>query len=313
MPPAGESESAEGDGDAAASGNGPPGETSAESTGTARGLLELTRPGNTVSAGVLTFTGSFVAAGVFASPFRVAAAVLATVFATGAGNAVNDYFDREIDAINRPDRPIPRGAVSSRGALAFSVALFLGAVVCAALLPLEALGIAVVNLLALVAYTEYFKGLPGVGNVVVGYLTGSTFLFGAAAVGDPFDRSVLVLFGLAALATFTREVVKDVEDIAGDREEGLRTLPIVVGERVALGIGLAAMVVATAASAFPYLESGFGIAYLALVVPADLLMLAACVRSFADPSVAQRRLKRGMLLATAAFIAGRVFMPAGPI
>ncbi|MDS0292866.1 geranylgeranylglycerol-phosphate geranylgeranyltransferase [Halogeometricum luteum] len=312
MPPAGESESAD-RGDAAASEGAPPDATSAASTGTARGLLDLTRPGNTLSAGVLTFTGSFVAAGLFASPFRVAAAVLATVFATGAGNAVNDYFDREIDAINRPDRPIPRGAVSSRGALAFSVALFLGAVVCAALLPLEALGIAVVNLLALVAYTEYFKGLPGVGNVVVGYLTGSTFLFGAAAVGDPLNRSVLVLFGLAALATFTREVVKDVEDLAGDREEGLRTLPIVAGERVALGVGLAAMVVATAASVLPYLESGFGLAYLALVVPADLLMLAACVRSFSDPAVAQRRLKRGMLLATAAFIAGRVFMTGAPV
>ncbi|SFR42064.1 geranylgeranylglycerol-phosphate geranylgeranyltransferase [Halogeometricum limi] len=306
MPPAAESGSSADDGVSA--------DDSASGVAeTARALLELTRPGNIVSAGVLTFTGAFVAAGVFGTPSRVLAAVLATVFATGAGNAVNDYFDRDIDAINRPDRPIPRGAVSSRGALAFSVALFLGAVVCAVLLPVEALAIAVVNLLALVAYTEYFKGLPGVGNAIVGYLTGSTFLFGAAAVDQPLDASVLVLFGLAALATLTREIVKDVEDLEGDREEGLRTLPIVAGEGVSLGLGFLAMIVATVASIYPYVAGAFGPVYLALVLPADLVMLSACVRSFENPSLAQRRLKQGMLLATVAFIAGRLFITPGPV
>ncbi|WP_144900996.1 geranylgeranylglycerol-phosphate geranylgeranyltransferase [Halobellus captivus] len=272
---------------------------------TLRGLLDLTRPGNTVAAGVLTFTGAFVAAGVDSSAVAVVASVAATIFATGAGNAVNDYFDRDIDRINRPDRPIPRGAVSARGALAFSVALFLGAVVAALALPLPAIAIAVVNLLALVAYTELFKGLPGVGNIVVAYLTGSTFLFGAAAVGRLTDSAALVLFALAALATLTREIVKDVEDLAGDRAEGLSTLPIVVGEGTALRLGAVVLAVAVAASAAPYLLGTFGIVYLALVVPADVLMLAAVRQSFSDPSNAQRRLKRGMFLATGAFVTGR--------
>ncbi|RLM53697.1 geranylgeranylglycerol-phosphate geranylgeranyltransferase [Halobellus sp. Atlit-31R] len=275
-------------------------------TATLRGLLELTRPGNAVAAGVLTFTGAFVASGFGSGPTAVVAAVLATVFATGAGNAINDYFDRDIDRINRPDRPIPRGAVSPRGALAFSVALFLGAVVAALVLPVVAIAIAVANLAALLAYTELFKGLPGVGNVVVAYLTGSTFLFGAAAVGRLGDPAALVLFALAGLATLTREIVKDVEDLAGDREEGLRTLPIVVGESVALRVGAAVLVVAVAASALPYAMGIFGLAYLLLVVPADGVMLTAVAQSFDRPAAAQRRLKRGMFLATAAFVVGRV-------
>ncbi|MFD1600927.1 geranylgeranylglycerol-phosphate geranylgeranyltransferase [Halobellus rarus] len=279
--------------------------TSGPDRATVRGLLELTRPGNAVAAGVLTFTGAFVAAGVGSDPIAVVAAVAATVFATAAGNAVNDYFDRDIDRINRPDRPIPRGAVSARGALAFSVALFLGAVVAALALPLLAIAIAVVNLLALVAYTEVFKGLPGVGNAVVAYLTGSTFLFGAAAVARLADPAVLVLFALAALATLTREIVKDVEDVSGDREEGLRTLPIVAGERAALRAGAVVMGVAVVASAVPFLMGTLGIVYLLLVLPADGVMLAAVRASFSTPSVAQRRLKRGMFLAAAAFVAGR--------
>jgi len=270
-----------------------------------RGFLELTRPGNAVAAGVLTFTGAFVAGNALSLPFAVAAAVVATVCATGAGNAVNDYFDRDIDRVNRPDRPIPRGAVSPRGALAFSGLLFAVAVVAALTLPLAALVIAVVNSLALIAYTEFFKGLPGVGNVVVAYLTGSTFLFGGASVGRPLSSSVLVLFFLAAVATLTREIVKDVEDVEGDRAEGLRTLPIVVGERAALRLGTAALVVAVLASGLPVLVGNFGLAYLALVVPADALMLRATYRSYDDPSAGQRGLKRGMFVAAAAFVVGR--------
>ncbi|MFC7166472.1 geranylgeranylglycerol-phosphate geranylgeranyltransferase [Halospeciosus flavus] len=274
-------------------------------TSSLRAYVELTRPVNTVAAGVLTAIGAFVAGGLLAEPVQAAAAVVATWFATGAGNAINDYFDRDIDRINNPERPIPRGDASPRGALAFSVVLFAGAVVSVvAFLPLLAIAIAVVNLLALVTYTTVFKGLPGAGNAVVAYLGGSTFLFGAAAVGDPLAG--VVLFVLAALSTFTREVVKDVEDVEGDREEGLNTLPIAVGERRALWVGAVVLVVAVLASPLPYLWGTFGLAYLVAVAPADVVMLYAARRSFDDPAAGQSLLKYGMFLAAAAFVVGRV-------
>ncbi|WP_276257389.1 geranylgeranylglycerol-phosphate geranylgeranyltransferase [Haloglomus litoreum] len=280
---------------------------------TARGLLELTRPGNAVASGVLTFIGAFVAGlsgpvgGLVvetAPELRAAAAVLATVLAVGGGNAINDYFDREIDRINAPDRPIPRGAVSPGGALAFAVGLFAVAVGFALLLPLPAIGIALFNLLALVAYTELFKGLPGVGNLVVAYLGGSTFLFGGAAVGGDLSTAG-VLFALAALSTFAREVVKDVEDVAGDREEGLNTLPIAVGERRALVVAALALGLAILASPLPYVTGTFGAAYLVLVLPADGVMAYAAYESFADATAGQSRLKYGMFLAMASFVVGR--------
>lgn len=266
------------------------------------GLLELMRPVNALAAGLLTFTGSFVAGGAFGRPLAVVAAVVATVTATAAGNAVNDYFDRDVDRVNRPDRPIPRGTVTPREALRFSALLGVVAMVAAVLLPKVAIAIAVVNLLALIAYTKLFKGLPGVGNVVVASLTGSTFLFGGAAVGDVFGAGTLAV--LAGVATLTREIVKDVEDIAGDETEGLRTLPIVVGERRALWVGVVAIAIAVAASVVPYFES-FGLAYLLVVVPADAVMLHAACLAFRDPATAQRRLKLGMFVAAAAFIVGR--------
>jgi geranylgeranylglycerol-phosphate geranylgeranyltransferase len=278
------------------------------SGGLVRGLLDLVRPGNAVAAAVLTFTGAFVAAGGAvwgAAAGATVAAVVATAAATGGGNAVNDYFDRAVDAVNRPDRPIPRGAVSARGALAFALALFALAVVAAATLPAVALAIAVVNAAALAAYTKVFKGLPGVGNLVVALLTGSTFLFGGAAVGRPLAPGLLVMAALAAAATLGRELIKDVEDVAGDREEGLRTLPIVAGERPALALAAVAVSASVLASGLPVATGTFGLAYIAVVLPADAVMVHGAVRSFADAGAGQRRLKTGMFLAASAFVVGR--------
>lgn len=270
--------------------------------GRLRGLVELTRPVNAIAAGALAFLGAFVG-GIGGHVTVVAAAIGATVLAAGAGNAINDYFDRDIDRINAPERPIPRGAVAPRTALAFSLLLFAAAVVLALALPTLALAIATVNLLALVAYTTFFKGLPGVGNAVVAYLVGSAFLFGGAVVGNV--EATVVLFVLAAVSTLTREIIKDVEDLRGDREEGLRTLPIAVGSKQALTIGAVLLLAAVLASPLPYLQGTFGLAYLIVVVPADALMIYATWESFADPTDGQSHLKYGMFLATAAFVIGR--------
>ncbi|WP_273837081.1 geranylgeranylglycerol-phosphate geranylgeranyltransferase [Halococcus sp. PRR34] len=268
-----------------------------------RGFVELIRPGNAIAAGFLTFIGAFVA-DAFADPVMIGAAVGATIAATGAGMSINDYFDREIDRINQPDRAIPRGAVTPREALGFSIVLFAIAVALVLLLPVLAIVIAGVNLFALVAYTKLFKGFSGLGNIVVGYLTGSAFLFGAAAVGS-VTVAVLVLFALAALSTVAREIVKDVEDMEGDREEGLRTLPIVVGDRTSLILAAVVLALAVLASPVPFIRGTFGIAYLVLVIPCDLLMLYSVYEGFRNPTAGQSHLKYSMYLAAVAFVVGR--------
>nr|WP_255666528.1 geranylgeranylglycerol-phosphate geranylgeranyltransferase [Haladaptatus sp. DYF46] len=272
-----------------------------------QGLFELTRPGNAIAAGVLSFIGAFVAEGtaVFSNSGAIGAAIVTTILATGAGMAINDYFDRDIDRINDPERPIPRGAVAPRTVLIFSLILFAIAGALALLLSRLATAIAVVNLVALIMYTELFKGLPGVGNLLVSYLGGSTFLFGAAAVSQ-VNTPVFVLFLLAALSTFARELIKDIEDIEGDREGGMKTLPITIGYRPSLLIALVVLLIAVLASPIPYLIGIFGIAYLVLVTPAILVTIYAGYLSVDDPSVGQSILKYAMYISAVAFIGGRI-------
>ncbi len=268
------------------------------------GLVQLTRPGNVAGSAVLAGVGVYVAAA-FDQPVALVVAAVATALGTAAGNAINDYFDREIDAINRPERPIPSGRVAPRDALLLAGgALGIAFLMTIALLPIEAIAIAVVVLVLLVTYTQVFKSTPGGGNAVVAVLVASALWFGGAAAGDV--AAVGILGSLAGVATFSREVVKDIEDRPGDEAEGLRTLPIVIGVRRAWWVAGLALLVGALLSPIPYLRDTFELVYLVGVVPAIAVMGAGWVLSRGSPSRGQRLLKVGMYLALAAFVIGRL-------
>ncbi len=86
--------------------------------------------------------------------------------------------------------------------------------------------IALFNSLLLILYAKTLKGTPPLlGNLSIGYLTGSVFYSGASIFGFGGIKALSVLFLLAALAITAREIVKDIEDMEGDSLEGADTLP----------------------------------------------------------------------------------------
>ncbi len=258
--------------------------------------MEIMRPGNCLMAAVAALIG-FLVADARPEPLTAALVLLAVFVVTGAGNAANDYFDREIDAVNRPGRPIPSNRISPDRALSWSIVLFaLGCLAALFINPL-AFAIAAFNSILLYLYARNLKVTPFAGNLAVGYLTGSTFLFGGAA-GNNVEITAF-LFLLASLATLAREIEKDIEDEAGDRISGAKTLPIVIGEgRSSL---LAALFV-LAAIGLSYLAP-LGRAYIAAVTVADILFLVALASIIrGEAPRAQKMLKMGMAAALAAFL-----------
>ncbi|MDF0590553.1 geranylgeranylglycerol-phosphate geranylgeranyltransferase [Candidatus Methanocrinis natronophilus] len=258
--------------------------------------LEIMRPGNCLLAGMAALIGLLVAGGT-PEPLTLALVFFAVFAVTGAGNSVNDYFDREIDAVNRPRRPIPSGRISPDRARGWSIVLFAAGCASALFINPLAFAIAAANSILLYLYARSLKVTPFAGNLAVGYLTGSTFLFGGAAGGDV--GITVFLFSLAALATLAREIEKDIEDVPGDRASGARTLPIVIGERRSSILAALFVVVAIVLS---YLAP-LGRAYLVAVTVADLLFLLALVRILqGDAPRAQKMLKAGMTAALVAFM-----------
>ncbi|TRZ69016.1 MAG: geranylgeranylglycerol-phosphate geranylgeranyltransferase [Methanothrix sp.] len=263
-------------------------------------LLDILRRGNCLMASAAALIGLLIAD---PSPEFVTAMLvfLAVFVVTGAGNAINDYFDRDIDKVNRPQRPIPSGRIKPETARAWSLLLFASGCILAFQINLLAVGIGLFNSALLYIYAKNLKGAPLVGNLSVGYLTGSAFLFGGVA--GEFPERTVFLFILASLVTVSREIEKDIEDVEGDREDGARTLPIVAGEKTASRLAALFALVAVGLSYVPSL----GRAYLGVVAVADLFFLAAATLILqGDATKAQHCLKRGMAVALTAFLIAAV-------
>jgi len=272
------------------------------------GYLRLARPLNCGMSAVGVGIAAVVAvgwAGVQAIPWTILLAAGAAALFTAGGNALNDYFDRDTDAVNHPDRPIPRGEMSADEALRFAALTFALSLALASLVGLLAVGIVVVNFVVMVAYEKTLKARGAGGNLLIAYLVGSLFVFGGAAAyrGDlaALDRT-LVLGLLAALTTAGREVAKDIEDLAGDVDRV--TLPRRIGVRGAGAIAAAAFGAGVVLSIVPYVLQILGTVYLGVVLVADIIFMWSGAYSARNPGRAQRAAKYGMVVALAAFLLG---------
>jgi geranylgeranylglycerol-phosphate geranylgeranyltransferase len=270
-------------------------------------LLELMRYRNCAMAGLAAVIGGFIAYSPTQGPFLLLPVFFTVFLVTGAGNAINDYFDAGIDAINRPDRPIPSGRISKESAYTFSIALFAAGVIISFFIGTIPFLIAAFNSLILYFYAFLLKRKVFVGNLSVAYLTGSTFLFGGAAFGEKGIGITLVLFFLSMLATLAREIVKAIEDIDGDRKEGASTLPIRIGEKRSAYVACTFGILAVILSPLPYLMNLFNQSYLYVVGIADALFLYAIVLILKkNPSASSKFFKIAMFFALLAFIAGSI-------
>lgn len=271
-------------------------------------FLELIRYGNCAMAGLAGVLGAAIAYSAVPGEVIWMPLIFAAVFLiTGAGNAINDYFDASIDAINRPDRPIPSGRIKRDSAFIFSIALFAAGIIISYFIGSSFIPffIAVFNSSLLYLYAFSLKRKVFVGNISVSYLSGSTFLFGGAAYGIEGIRFTLVLFFLSMLATLARELVKSIEDMEGDKKDGAVTLPIKIGERpaayAACGFGLLVVLL----SPLPYFMELFNEYYLFVVGIADIFFLYAMALVLKkNPSASSRYFKVAMFFALLAFIAG---------
>ena len=156
------------------------------------------------------------------------------------GHYLSDYFDRELDAIAKPHRPIPSGRLPARTALACGVLAMLCVAALAVLTGWRTSLIAVLAVAAVLAYGLRLKALGIAGNLVRGALGALALLYGAATV-PPLDWTALLPFVAAFwLHDTCSNLVGTLRDVDGDRAGGYRTLPVThgtaTGVRAALGL-----------------------------------------------------------------------------
>lgn len=271
-----------------------------------RAWADLVRPGNAALAVAGVVLGGYLAAGgqafAGASAGRLALAALSATLVGAGANALNDRLDVATDRINRPERPIPSGRVREGEATALWAGLSALAVALGAAVSPWHGAVAAGSVAVLAAYSRWLKGTPLVGNVVVALVVAFALVYGGAAVGG----GGLVWLGAAfALAVnLARELVKDVEDVAGDRAANLATAPVRWGVRPVAGLAAALVVLVLAVLPLPVLTGTVPSAFLlgALGAAGALAASLGALLPLSAPDArrASRWLKASMLLGMAA-------------
>lgn len=248
-----------------------------------RGLFSLMRPLNVAIAFLSVVFAGLIAGAGFASLPVLARAGFAAVFLGAAGNILNDVLDVAIDAVNKPDRAIVSGAVSRAGAAVWAAACAAAGLLLSASIGAEVFVIGAVALALMGIYCAWLKRVPLVGNLAVAVVTGLAFLFGAAAAGNASAGIVPALFAL--FFNLAREVLKDLEDMEGDRAGAVRTYPLVSGIRPSLLFVSAMVGILVPCTVLPYIWKLYGGWYLATVVAGvDTVLVYAAIAMWRSPT-----------------------------
>lgn len=276
-----------------------------------QGYFSIMRPMNAIVAGLAAVIGFFIATSTIIP--AVLLLVIIVFLVTAGGNVINDYYDSEIDAINRPDRPIPSGKVKKETAYHIAAALFIAGIILSFFTNPLCAGIAVFNSVVLVFYASHLKKSFMLGNIAVSYLSASIFLFGGALSGTEGVLRLVPLALITFLAMMSRELLKDAEDVEGDRASDAVTYPIRYGIITTIRVSLFFIIGAIFASIIPV--HLWGPWYLSGIAIVDLLILYAVLRPLkcSTPEClkmtrATALLKYGMFASLVVFTLSAVFL-----
>lgn len=218
-----------------------------------------------------------------------------------AAMVINDYYDRKIDAINEPNRPIPSGLIKTREALAFMATLIIVGFVFAILVsPLSfgvlCFGVAAVSLVITATYITVGKrsGLPG--NFLVSACVTIPFIYGSITAIGTVGLNVLLFASMAFLSNTGREITKGIVDVKGDSAEGVRTLAVRFGERNAAVAAVGFFIFAVALTPVTWFLGLVGVWFIPFVLVTDVGLIVCSALLLRDHSREKaRRIKKVVL------------------
>jgi len=179
--------------------------------------------------------------------------VIATICIAAAGNIINDIYDVEIDKVNKPNKVLIGKRISERNAnklfvLFNIVGVAIGFYLANSISKPSFAALFIVFSALLYLYASYLKGILLIGNLLVSALVAMSLiivalfdLFPAITPQNQATQSavfkIVLQYALFALfINFIREIVKDLQDINGDKKGGMNTLPIALGRKRTISI-----------------------------------------------------------------------------
>lgn len=228
------------------------------------GIIKIIRPLNFV----ITFASAVIAVLIASADevpvIKMLLAGTAASFVMAGGNIINDYFDVEIDKINRPGRPIPSGQVSKSSALILYIFFTVLGLACSHFININAFLIVIFSIIVIFLYSYRLKRIALGGNLLISGLTGLTFIFGAIVVNNAAAGIIPAYF--AFHTNLIREIIKDMQDIKGDKANNIITLPQKIGKNNSKNLIGGLLIILIPLAQLPYFFAIYSILYFAIVV-----------------------------------------------
>jgi len=243
--------------------------------------IRLSRPGNVAITGLSVLVGTS-GYGLKAHAWDIVLAVVSAMLIASGGNSLNDYYDYEIDKVNRPQRPLPAGLLQPKTAVYLGSAEIILGLVLAYFIGIKSLVLALAVSVLLWLYAARGKMMGLFGNLTVALICGLAFVYGGLTV----ENVGISLFpaGFAFLMTLPREIVKDVQDRSGDLSQGAKTLPITWGAERSLKLAAAVLMVLITLTPVPYMLGIYNIRYLlAVVLGVDFMLIFMILKLMTVP------------------------------
>jgi geranylgeranylglycerol-phosphate geranylgeranyltransferase len=268
------------------------------STSPAKGLFALLRMPYWLMTGGLSLLTAFAITKSMIAPQQIVLIFLSMAFITSAGFAINDFFDRESDAVIKPKRPIPAGALTLKQVIAISSILFtIGLIMSYFVNGWISFTIIATDSLLLLLYSYLVKRRSGfAANILVGILTGTAFIYGQVATVQGEITLVSLTLSLSlypiAFGTIGGNVLRDILSLEGDSKVGYPTLPKRVGSATAAKVGALFFMLTGLLAPLPYFivkitGYGFSVYYLPLILLWSVLLIYSSLRLATSASTIQ--------------------------
>jgi geranylgeranylglycerol-phosphate geranylgeranyltransferase len=226
--------------------------------------IKIIRPLNCFITSLVVLVGGIISSDNFSLGINLISASILAALVAASGNVINDVYDVEIDRIVHPERPLANGNLKIADAKIFYSLLTISALLISLKLNIELMIVTVFAVIILFLYSLSLRKIPLLGNFIIAFLTALAFLFGGLAVKNLYGAIIPAIF--AFLINFVRELVKDAQDIEGDKIYYLNTFPVKFGLKKTKYLASLISFILIAFSFYPFIARIYKIEYFVLVM-----------------------------------------------
>lgn len=241
-------------------------------------MLKLTRIEHSIMLVIAVLAGELIVAGHLPNAYVLLLSLIVPIFVSMGSFAINDYYDVEVDRLNKKtSRPIVSGAISREGAMYVAASSFVIGVAASALINPYAFAIAFIFAALAALYSYKLKEMLLVGNIYIAFSMAIPFIFGDYVMSTGLNINIVLIMLVILLSGTAREIHGMIRDYHGDtKARRIRNLPYYIGLKDSSYAALVLYVAAIAISVFMFLfrmPFRYNLVYIVPIAITDILLL----------------------------------------